>query len=597
MTQSPHQILKTVFGYDTFRPLQEQVITHTMAGDSGLVVMPTGGGKSLCFQIPALCLNGTAIVVSPLIALMQDQVAQLKQHGVRAETLNSQSDGADVFRQFVSGQLDMLYLSPERIATMSETIAQQNISLIAVDEAHCISQWGHDFRPEYTQLKALTQNLPNTPVLALTATADNTTQNDIKNQLGIANSPTFTSGFDRPNIQILITPKTNGKKQILNHIKTHHNGDCGIVYCATRKNVETMCDFLNQNGISAHPYHAGLTATERDNALNEFRNNDTVVVATIAFGMGIDKSNVRFVAHLDVPKNIEGYYQEIGRAGRDGLPATAYMTYSAGDIVQHRLRIQGGDLPDSQKNTELHKISHLSRLCETPTCRRQVVLKYFNDTCQSCNNCDTCLTPPTTYDATTDVQKLLSCIYKTGERFGQTHIINVLRGANTANITKYNHQNQSTYGIGANESSAHWKHIINQLLLNNMLDTPPDKHGGITLTNQSRTFLKNRDTITLCQPPSDAIKQEKIKKQTEQVGLEDLTETQQKTVKALKEKRLELAREQEVPAFVIFSDATLINLAKDNPQTYDDLIKVSGIGKQKQEQYGKIFLEILKTNQ
>ena len=597
MSQHPHNtplsVLKSVFGYDEFRHKQGDVITHVMGGGSGLVVMPTGGGKSLCFQIPALCRQGTAIVISPLIALMQDQVAMLKQFGVRAETLNSQSNNADAYNAFVGGELDILYVSPERLLSdgMMQTIATMPISLIAVDEAHCISQWGHDFRPEYTKLKTITQTLQGVPILALTATADKATQADIKSQLGMENSPTFLSGFDRPNIKYMIKPKTNGKNQILRFIEDNHRGDCGIVYCTSRKSVDSMAAFLRENGINAHPYHAGMAQNARGDTLHTFQyHDDVVVVATIAFGMGIDKPNVRFVAHFDAPKNIESYYQETGRAGRDGLPATAFMTYGAGSIGTQRMHINESLASETQKILEHKKLDYLASLCETPLCRRRVLLEYFNDTCTACDNCDNCENPPETYDATIDVQKLLSCIYRTGQRFGRIHIIDVLRGSENARVKQFNHNTLSTYGIGADLSAKHWKHILSQILTIGLIDQPAENKGGITISPKGMAFLKEKQTIQLSKLAEDIVKK---KTTTPKKNKLDLSPDHIEIFEKLRAKRMELAQQQEVPAFVILSDATLINMIEVNPQTLDEMLTVSGIGQSKLEQYGQIFLDVL----
>lgn len=599
---SQTDILKSVFGYDSFRTGQEQVITHTLNGGNSLVIMPTGSGKSLCFQIPALCLKaqgkGTAVVISPLIALMQDQVDMLKQSGVRAAALNSQSDNAHVYKHLMAGELDIVYLSPERImldGTLN-ALKQIPLSLIAVDEAHCISQWGHDFRPEYTQLKAIVETLPHVPVMALTATADKTTQQDIKQQLGMENALTFLSGFDRPNIKYIIVPKTNGRHQILDFIATYHKGDCGIIYCNTRNTVEKMVTFLQDNGLNAHAYHAGMTADARNETLHTFQyDDDVVVVATVAFGMGIDKPSVRYVAHLDVPKNIESYYQETGRAGRDGLPATAFMTYSASDIGTQRFRIQDSDASDQQKILENTKLTTLESLCTTTTCRRQILLNYFDDNCTTCGNCDNCLNPPETYDATTDVQKLLSCVYRTGQRFGATYVIDVLRGSENARIKQFGHHTQSTYGIGTDKSAQQWKHILSQCLAHGLIAQSAEKYGGIFITPSGTAFLKQHQTIKLSQPPK-AIKGKKSDESGKPtVNAFDLSPQQQELFERLRTLRMKLAKQQNVPAFVIFSDATLIDMVQKSPTTPEHMLAISGVGQKKLNLYGDVFLEVINT--
>ena len=602
---TPLSVLQSVFGYDDFRTGQGDVINHVMDGGSGLVVMPTGGGKSLCFQIPALCRDGTAVVISPLIALMQDQVAMLKQLGVRAETLNSQNDNAHAYNALVRGELDIVYLSPERVVSdgMMQTLSTLPLSLIAVDEAHCISQWGHDFRPEYTRLSQITKILGGVPILALTATADGATQADIKSQLGIEGAPTFLSGFDRPNIKYVIKPKANGKKQILRFIQDNHmgelGGDCGIVYCTSRKSVESMTAFLQENGINAHPYHAGMTGQARADTLHTFQyHDDVVVVATIAFGMGIDKPNVRFVAHLDAPKNIESYYQETGRAGRDGLPATAFMTYGDGSMATQRAYIETSDASDEQKILERKKLDYLASLCQTHLCRRRVLLEYFNDSCETCDNCDNCENPPQTYDATIPVQKVLSCIYRTGQRFGRIHIIDVLRGSANARVKQFHHDKVSTYGIGADMSAKQWQYILSQILTIGLIEQPAENMGGITLTPKGIAFLKEKQTIQLSQLVNDLTASAKDKKTQKQDGTlrktkYDLSQDHMVLFEKLREKRMALAQEQDVPAFVIMSDATLVGMIEVNPKTLDEMLTVSGIGKNKLERYGQIFLDIL----
>jgi len=597
--RDPEQVLHEVFGYESFRPLQGDIIREVSEGRDALVLMPTGGGKSLCYQVPALVRSGTAIVISPLIALMQDQVAALKELGVRAAFLNSTMD----FEQarateyaLMTGELDLLYCAPERLIQPRtiELLHNASISLFAIDEAHCVSQWGHDFRSDYLQLSMLAEQFPGVPRIALTATADERTRKEIAERLSLTGARHFVSGFDRPNIQYRIAPKTNANKQLLDFIKAEHEGDCGIVYCLSRNKVDATAKTLAQKGYTALPYHAGLSSEQRAHHQERFlREDGVIIVATIAFGMGIDKPDVRFVAHLDLPKSLEAYYQETGRAGRDGKPSTAWMVYGLQDVIKLRQMLESSQGNDHFKRVERQKLDAMLGLCEVTSCRRQVLLRYFGDELERpCGNCDTCLNPPETWDGTVAVQKALSCVFRTGQRFGVTYLIDVLRGSENERILQAGHHQVSTYGIGTELSANEWKSVFRQLVANGYLRADPEGYGALQLTEECRPLLKGRQNIELRKDPvvkkaagraSGGRSSAPVKDQiTDQAGWD-----------ALRACRKELADKQGVPPYVIFHDTTLFGMLERKPRTLEELAEVSGVGAAKLEKYGEIFLEAI----
>ena len=597
--RDPEQVLHEVFGYESFRPLQGDIIREVSEGRDALVLMPTGGGKSLCYQVPALVRSGTAIVISPLIALMQDQVAALKELGVRAAFLNSTMD----FEQarateyaLMTGELDLLYCAPERLIQPRtiELLHNASISLFAIDEAHCVSQWGHDFRSDYLQLSMLAEQFPGVPRIALTATADERTRKEIAERLSLTGARHFVSGFDRPNIQYRIAPKTNANKQLLDFIKAEHEGDCGIVYCLSRNKVDATAKTLAQKGYTALPYHAGLSSEQRAHHQERFlREDGVIIVATIAFGMGIDKPDVRFVAHLDLPKSLEAYYQETGRAGRDGEPSTAWMVYGLQDVIKLRQMLESSQGNDHFKRVERQKLDAMLGLCEVTSCRRQVLLRYFGDELERpCGNCDTCLNPPETWDGTVAVQKALSCVFRTGQRFGVTYLIDVLRGSENERILQAGHHQVSTYGIGTELSANEWKSVFRQLVANGYLRADPEGYGALQLTEECRPLLKGRQNIELRKDPvvkkaagraSGGRSSAPVKDQiTDQAGWD-----------ALRACRKELADKQGVPPYVIFHDTTLFGMLERKPRTLEELAEVSGVGAAKLEKYGEIFLEAI----
>lgn len=597
--RDPEQVLHEVFGYESFRPLQGDIVREVVAGRDALVLMPTGGGKSLCYQVPALVRPGTAIVISPLIALMQDQVAALNQLGVRAAFLNSTMD----FEQarateyaLTTGELDLLYCAPERLIQPRtiELLHDASIALFAIDEAHCVSQWGHDFRSDYLQLSLLAEAFPEVPRIALTATADERTRKEIAERLSLTGARHFISGFDRPNIQYRIAPKTNANKQLLDFIKAEHEGDCGIVYCLSRNKVDATARTLAQKGYTALPYHAGLSAEDRARHQERFlREDGVIIVATIAFGMGIDKPDVRFVAHLDLPKSLEAYYQETGRAGRDGKPSTAWMVYGLQDVIKLRQMLEGSQGNDHFKRVERQKLDAMLGLCEVTSCRRQVLLRYFGDRLdQPCGNCDTCLNPPETWDGTVAVQKALSCVFRTGQRFGVTYLIDVLRGSDNERIRQSGHHKVSTYGIGTELSASEWKSVYRQLVANGYLRADPDGYGALQLTEQCRPLLKGEQTIELRKDPVIKKAPQRSAGSRSTAPVRDQI-TDQAGWEALRACRKALADKQGVPPYVIFHDTTLFDMLERRPGTLEELAEVSGVGAAKLEKYGEIFLEII----
>lgn len=603
MKKSPQKILKKVFGYDNFRGQQEEIINHIINGESALVLMPTGGGKSLCYQIPALYLDGIAVVVSPLIALMQDQVAALNEAGVRAAAINSSISAQDIYTtktRIKNNELDLIYVAPERLLSVDFLcfLSEIKIALFAIDEAHCVSQWGHDFRPVYTELKILAQNFPKVPRLALTATADVPTRKDIIEKLNLENSRIFVAGFDRPNINYTICEAKNPKKQLLEFIKENHQNDSGIVYCISRKKVEDAAKWLKEEGFNVFPYHAGMDNKSRQKNLEKFLLNDAVImVATIAFGMGIDKPDVRFVAHLNVPRNIEAYYQETGRAGRDGLPANAWMSYSLADIVMQRAFIEESSTADNQKRIEIQKLSALLGLCEASTCRRQILLNYFGDSHEPCGNCDICLNPPESFDGTIAAQKALSAAYRTEQRFGVAYLIDVLLGTDDQRIKNFNHDQISVYGIGKEFSKQEWQGIFRQLVAMNFLKVDIAGHGGIHITAEGHKFLRNKEKLNLrkitikTKEKKVKIKAESSKKKSSILTLS--SDTDNDLFVKLKAKRLEISKAQNLPPYMIFHDKTLIAMINAKPKNQEEMQQISGVGEEKLKKYGAIFLTLL----
>jgi ATP-dependent DNA helicase RecQ len=582
-------VLTEVFGYPAFRGHQAAVIEHVADGGDALVLMPTGSGKSVCYQIPALLRDGVGVVVSPLIALMQDQVAALAELGVRAAFLNSTLSGAqaaEVERRVRRGELDLLYVAPERLLTPRclDVLAASRLALLAIDEAHCVSQWGHDFRPEYLQLSVLQERFPGVPRIALTATADAHTRAEILQRLKLVGARVFVSSFDRPNIRYRIVEKDDGGKQLLDFVRAEHAGEAGIVYCLSRRKAEQTADFLESQGIVALAYHAGMDADVRRRHQERFQREDgIVIVATIAFGMGIDKPDVRFVAHLDLPKSIEGYYQETGRAGRDGLPADAWMAYGLQDVVQLRRMIEESEAGEAQKRIQAAKLDAMLGLCETAECRRVRLLAYFGETGAPCGNCDTCLDPPATFDGTLPAQQLLSCVYRTGQRFGAMHVIDVLRGEATAKVAQRSHDRLSTFGIGRERSDREWRAIVRQCIALSLLEVDHDSYGALKLTGESRAVLKGERSVALRASRDGRRSARRVAAAA--IGA-DLSLEAKKLLERLRAWRLAAARRHGVPAYVIFHDATLREIARARPSSLDALRGISGVGARKLAAYG-----------
>ena len=602
MTQAL-DVLRSVFGYTAFRPPQGDIIEHMVGGGDALVLMPTGGGKSLCFQIPALVRPGCGVVISPLIALMQDQVAALQQLGVRAAFLNSTLTLDDVRRiegELQRGELQLLYLAPERLKLeRTLTLLQRaRISLFAIDEAHCVSQWGHDFRADYLELGVLHQQFPAIPRIALTATADVRTRAEIIERLALHDARQFIAGFDRPNIRYRITLKDNPRTQLLRFLRANHAGDAGIVYCLSRSKTEETAQWLQGEGINALPYHAGLDARVRaDHQARFLREDAMVMVATIAFGMGIDKPDVRFVAHLDMPKTIESYYQETGRAGRDGAPATTLLLYGLQDVIKLREMLAQSEGSDEYKRAEQHRLNAMLGLCEITSCRRQALLRYFGEELtQPCGNCDTCLEPVSTWDGTEAARMALSTVYRTGQRFGVNHLIDVLRGEHTDKVIQFDHNNLSVFGIGRDMDAARWRSVFRQLVARNYLSVDLDRFGALQLVEiTSRPLLRGEETVALrLDEKTKPVKLPRGSKPTRTaLPVGDLDP---ELWEALRECRRKLAEEQGVPPYVIFHNATLEEMCRVQPQTLADFGDINGVGERKLEKYGPFFVAVIRQH-
>jgi len=592
--------LRTVFGYDSFRGEQAAIIDQVVGGGDALVLMPTGGGKSLCYQIPALVREGTGIVISPLIALMQDQVDALRAVGVRAEFLNSTQSGDERTRveaAFIAGEIDLLYLAPERlgVASTADLLDRGRISLFAIDEAHCVSQWGHDFRPDYLRLSMLHERWPTVPRIALTATATEQTHKEITRRLELGDAKHFVASFDRPNIQYRIEAKQQPIQQLVQLLRTEHAGDAGIVYCLSRASVEKTAIALNDQGITALPYHAGLDSSVRAANQSRFLREDGIVmVATIAFGMGIDKPDVRFVAHLDLPKSVEGYYQETGRAGRDGLPSTAWLAYGLQDVVQQRRMIDQNEGDEAHKRRLGAHLDAMLALCETIECRRVQLLAYFGQPSEACGNCDTCLTPPEALDGTVPAQKLLSTIVRLhrerNQRFGAGHLIDILLGRETPRTRQYGHDQISTWGIGTELGEQEWRGVVRQLLAQSLLATSSDGYGTLVITEGSSAVLAGERRVALRKEPERVARQKKSK------AAVDLPADSLDLFERLREWRAGEAREQGVPAYIVFGDATLRGIAISRPSSLDELGTISGVGEKKLDSYGAAILAVVETS-
>ena len=599
MAEPARQILQSTFGYSEFRSQQAEIIDQLIAGKDVTVLMPTGGGKSLCYQLPALIRDGTAIVVSPLIALMQDQVAALNQLGISAAFLNSSlnaEQARQTEQQLRNGELDLLYVAPERLNTerFLNLLDQASISLFAIDEAHCVSQWGHDFRPDYIQLSLLHQRYPDVPRIALTATADEATRKEIIEKLALQDARLFVTGFDRPNIQYrIVQNQGNAKQALLDFITNEHQDDAGIVYCLSRKKVEATADWLTNKGLTALPYHAGMSTEQRQQNQDRFLNEGSVIiVATIAFGMGIDKPDVRFVAHLNLPKSVEAYYQETGRAGRDGLPATAWMMYGLQDVIMLKQMMQQSEANETFKRVEHHKLEAMLGLTELVSCRRQALLAYFDDHLeQPCGNCDTCLNPVETWDATVVAQKALSCVHRTEQRFGVNYLIDVLLKKENQRIRNFGHDKLSVYGIGTELDETQWRSVFRQLIAHGYLSVDLQGYGNLRLTEKCRPILRGEKSLQL--------RKDSIQEKTSRRGRKRKAPHKDQNNAlwdALRDCRTQLAKEHNVPPYVIFHDASLMQMLEQKPQNHEALLAISGVGQAKLERYGDAFLSVIKTH-
>jgi ATP-dependent DNA helicase RecQ len=592
------EILRNTFGYNEFRGNQATIIEHVIAGNDALVLMPTGGGKSLCYQIPALARNGVAIVISPLIALMQDQVDAMLQLGVKAAFLNSSLDSQAAWKveqDVAQGKLDLLYVAPERLMTprFLELLERTPLALFAIDEAHCVSVWGHDFRPEYVQLSILHERFPKVPRIALTATADEPTRQEIIQHLDLTNAQKFISSFDRPNIRYRIVQKKSAREQLHQFMSAEHRGDAGIIYCLSRKRVEDTAEWLRERGWDALPYHAGLGNVVRAAHQKRFiRDEGVIMVATVAFGMGIDKPNVRFVAHLDLPKSMEGYYQETGRGGRDGLPANAWLSYGLADVIAMRTMLDNSEADEQRKRLERRKLDALLGFCETTVCRRQALLHYFGETYAApCDNCDNCLEPVATWDGKIAAQMALSCVYRTGQLFGVKHLVDVLTGKITPQVQRFHHEKVSTFGIGQMYSQTQWQSIYRQLVAANLLSVDISGYGSLRLTDKSHPLLRGEETIALRNDPEKTVKKSRAGSRVDKPLLPTPTDS---LWQVLKDKRLELSREQGVPPYVIFHDSTLMEIHAKKPENLNEFATISGVGESKLQRYGMIFINVLR---